>query len=130
YVEVRQNAGQKRDQNPMMAEDGVAAAAALGVGTFDDIDARAIVIAEVEVDGREFGERAAQVAHGADGLEEDLGKHDGRADIQVDAASVELAQQGAEKTEVVMRGRADGGAGGGGMSVRRVGADGDVDRHG
>jgi len=40
----------------MMAGDGITLAAALRVGAFDDIDARAVGVEEIEVHGREVGQ--------------------------------------------------------------------------
>ena len=76
----------------------------LRMRALDYIHARAVVVEEIEVDGGETGQRMAEVAHRRDGLQENFGQHHGRTDVQINAAIVQLAQQGAEEAEIVVRG--------------------------
>lgn len=114
----------------MVACEGVAATAGVGVGAFDDVDSGAVVLEEIEVDGGEIAERVAEVANDADGFEKDFGHDDGGSDVEIDAAFIEAANHFAKEAKVVVGRFADGGAVGAGVGVRGVGADGDVDGDG
>src|ERR1035438_9974699 len=109
-----------------MPRDGVAFAAGRGVRPFHHIDPRPVVLQEVEIHGGEFGQRMPQIAHRGDGLEEYLGQQYGGADVEINAALVEVRDQATEEAEVAMGGAADGSAVRRRVDVRGIGADGDV----
>src|SRR5690348_10459034 len=126
--------GEQRQENFVMAGDGVASGSFGGVrifggrrGALDDILQRAIVLEKIEIGRRDGTKRSAQIANNSDSLEEDFRQDDSRAPIEIDAAGVHPADEGAEEAEIMMRRRAEIFAGGSAMHVRNIGADGEMD---
>ena len=66
------------------------AARAAGMRPFHHVDARPIMLQEIEVDGGEFGQRMPQIAHRRNGLQKNFRQHHGGAHIQIDAALVQI----------------------------------------
>ena len=93
-----------------MAGDRVAAPPSLACGRSHHIQLGPVVLQKIEIDGGEIGQRMAQIAHRGDGFQENFGQHHRRADVEIDAAIVEVRDQRAEQAEIAMRGGADGGA--------------------
>ena len=77
--------------------------------------------------GRDRQRLFAQVVLERDGLDEDLGRDDGRAPIEIDAA-VEFGAQGGKAQEVLVRRGTERSSVGPGMHMHDVRADGDVHR--
>src|SRR5271155_2087698 len=115
-----------------MARDGVAArfrfaATAIGCGgTLHYILQRTVVLDKVEVCGGDWLQGHTQIAGHAHGFEENFGKKHGGAPVQVDTAGMHLFHESAEEAEIEERGGAEAGAVGGGMHVRNVRADGQM----
>src|SRR6185503_16562557 len=95
-----------RYEDLMVAGQAVAPAVA-GDGTLHDVDSRPIRLDEVEVRGGEALHRMAEVARERQRLQEHLGQHDRRADVQVDAASAEPRDLRGEQAEVEVGGAAE-----------------------
>ena len=66
-----------------------------------------VVLQEIEIDGGEIRERIAEVADHRNSFQENFGQHDGRSDVEIDAAVVHVLHQRAEQAEIVVRGAAD-----------------------
>ncbi len=120
----------------MVAGDGIAvrfrSAPATGGcgGTLHYILQRTVVLDKVEVRGGDGTEWDAEIADDGNGFEKNFRQQDGGAPIEIDAAGVHLLNESAKETEVVMRGVAKRSAVGGGVHVRDVRTDGEMDRHG
>jgi len=99
-------------------------------GTEQDILRGAVVLDEIEVGGGEILQGMAEAADDGKCLEKNFGKNDGGTEIEVNAAAVEPAHGRAEEAEVVVAGGAEGGAVGGGMHLKDVGADAEMDSEG
>ena len=100
------------------------------VRAFDHIELGPIVLEEIEIDGGEIRERIAEIPNHGDGFQEDFGKHDGRADIEIDAAVMKVFDERAQQAEIVVRGAPQGLAARARVRMRSIGSDGDVDRDG
>lgn len=97
-----------------------------GGGAFDDVLERAVVLQEIEIGRGDGTQRRTEIARDGDGFEKNLGQDDGRAPVQVDAAGVHFANEGAEQAEVAMGRSAEIFAGGVAMNVGDVGSDGEM----
>src|ERR1700722_11146643 len=119
-----------------MAGDGVAArflfaASAFGCGgTLHYILQRTIVLDKVEVRGGDWLQGHTEIAHDANGFQENFGKKHGRAPVQVHTAGMHLFHESREEAEIEERGGAKTRAVGGGMHVRDVRADGNMNGDG
>src|ERR1700686_3442319 len=131
-----QRGGNERQEQLVVAGDSVAvrfrAAAAAGGrgGALHYILQRTVVLDKVEVRGGNGAERDLEIANDGNGFQKNFGQKDGGAPIEIDAAGMHLLYKSAEQSEVVMRGIAKCSAVGGGMHVRNVRADGEMDGHG
>ena len=120
----------------MVAGDGVAvrvgpaAAAAGGGGTLYYILQRTIVLDKVKVCRGDGAERDSQIANHGNGFQKNFRQKDGGAPIEIDAAGMHLLDKRAEEAKIVMRGIAERCAVGGGMHMRDVRADGEMNRQG
>ena len=91
---------------------------------------RTVVLDKVEVRSSNRVERNAEIANHGDRFQKNLGQENGRAPIEINTAGMHLLHKRAEQAKIVVRGIAQRCAVGGGMHVRDVGADGQVNRHG
>src|SRR6266446_8489144 len=83
---------------------------------FHDIHARAIMTLHVAIAcSKVLRPPAVEVARNRERLEENLGHHDGAAEIQHHTTIVETRQDGGEPFEIAVAGSADGSAVGGRM---------------
>ena len=98
--------------------------------TSNDISQGAILLDEIKIRRREIHEFETEIPDHGDRLQEYLRQHYRRADVQVDAALIEIANQGTEQTEVLITRLADRRSVRGRMDVNYVGADRYVDRDG
>src|ERR1039457_7277082 len=71
----------------------------------------------------------AEVPHDRDDLQKNFGEDHGGPYVQIHTATVEVPHHRAQKPKVAMASLPDGGANGRGMRVRRVRADGYVNRY-
>src|SRR5687767_2704435 len=108
-----------------MTGEGVAAPDA-GDRALDDIGERAVVLNKIEVRRREVFQVIAEVADDGDGLEENLRQDDGGAEVEVDAAVIQLLDKGAEQAKILQRRLPQAGAVSVPVHVNNIGADGDV----
>src|SRR6266436_7483773 len=131
-----QRSGNERQEQLVVAGDGVAVRlrAALDAtgsgGTLHYILQRTVVLNKVEVRRGNGAWWNAKIAHDGNGFEKNLGQQDGGAPIEIDAAGMHLLHKRAEQSKVVMSGIAKRCAVGGGMHVRDVRADGEMNCHG
>ena len=98
--------GEQRDHDFVMAGDGVAVSAGARVRTFHDVDLGPVMLEEIEIDRGEVGERMAEVADHGNSFQEYLGQHHGRANIEIDAAVVNVLHQRTEQAKIMVRGAA------------------------
>src|ERR1700751_1172525 len=99
-------------------------------GTLHYILQWTVVLDKVEVCRSDGAERNAEIAHNGNGFKKNFGKKNGGAPVEIDAAGVHGFDERTEEAEVVMSGRAERCAIGGGMHVRNVGTDGEMDGDG
>src|SRR2546423_15398918 len=95
-------------------------------GALHYIVQRTVVLDKVEVRGSNGMQGHAEIAHYGNGFQENLGKQNRRAPVEIHTARMHLLHQGTEKTEVQMRRSAQGGAVRGRVHVGNVGADSEV----
>jgi hypothetical protein len=140
-----ESSGEERHENFVMAGERVAAGVfglaadffggvifcgGIRGGAADDVLQWAIVLEEIEIGGGDGTERSAEIARDGDGFEKNFRENDGRAPVEINAAGLHFADEGAEELEVVMRGGAEIFSGSAAMNVGDVRADGEMDGDG
>ena len=118
--------GEQRNHDFVMAGDGVAVSAGARMRAFDHVDFGPIMLQEIEVDRGEISQRMAEVAHHGNRFQEYFWQHHGRANIEIDAAVIDVFDERTEQPKIMVRRTAQNVAFGGGMRMRRVCSDGDV----
>src|SRR5713226_4979409 len=130
-----QRGGNERQEQLVVAGNGVAvrcgsaAAAGGGRGPLHYILHGTVVLDKVEIRSSNGAQRDANVADHGNRFQKNLRQKNGGAPIEIDATWMHLLHQRAEQTEIVVRGIAEGRTISGGMHVRNVCADGEMDGH-
>ena len=90
------------------------------------VDARPVVLQKIHIDCGEIANFVTKISHRRERFQKDLGQDDGRAGVDVNAATVQTGHQGTEQAEIMVRGGAQQLRIHRRMGVGRVGADGNV----
>src|ERR1044071_2101126 len=95
--------GEKRDSQFVMPGEGVAVTGAIRYGAADDVCQRAIGLNEIEIGGRDVCQCVSEIAYQRDGFEKNFGKHDCRADVQINSAAVHASDHLGKQAKIRVR---------------------------
>ena len=90
----------------MMPDQSDAAPARTRVGPLHDVDARAVVLNEIQIGRRELFQAVTEIAHHRNRLQEYFRKDHGGSDVDVDPAVVQPGNEAAKQAEIIMAGSA------------------------
>src|SRR6266404_168293 len=129
---VRERGGDERQKQFMVSRNGKAAgnicvlAGCGGRWALHYILQRTVVLNEIEVCRGDWPQWHAEISNDGDGFQENFRQEHGGTPIEIYAARVHSFHERAEEAKVEMRGCAERGSVRGGMHVRNISADGEM----
>src|SRR6185312_14551520 len=116
-----------RNHDFVVTGEGVTAASRLRVRPLDHVHGGPVLAKKIEIHGGKVAQLAAQIADGGNGFQKNFRHHHRGARINIDSALVQLSNHGTKQAEIEVGCDAESGGVAGGVSVRRIGPEGDMD---